>query len=449
MIAQSCSPPSVTPIASPSGLTGGSNTPLNGGHNNRAALSSPSSVATASSSSDAPSPWYEGRLSATGTPIEFQPHARRKGGKVRGADRRAVDKWQLQDTACEILPEWNALRSCNRRPLDGDVSVIRGPGGLRFGGLERCNLVWCCPVCAPRISAIRRDELRRAVKVNAQTSGDVCLVTLTFPHYAGQSLKSLRRKFNQALRNMNQARRLKALMEGIGCRGKIRAIELTWGRKNGWHPHAHILLFYDRANLINTYLLATELQQDALLAYLNVQIYELWQAACTRAGLPMPSADHGVDVRNADYAADYVAKWGAAEELTLSHLKYSKGESCSPLDLLEAAAGDGIEGEAARLWREYAYAIKGQKQLHWSKGLRKLLQLGEEVADDDQADGDQQQEEVVGRIGWADWGNVIRAGARGPLLAAAEQGWEHAERLLALLRECFPAARPWVIFNTS
>ena len=40
------------------------------------------------------------------------------------------------------------------------------------------------------------------------------------------------------------------------------------------------------------------------------------EKACEKAGLDQPSYEHGLDLRNGQKAASYVAKWGLEHEMT-------------------------------------------------------------------------------------------------------------------------------------
>ena len=101
----------------------------------------------------------------------------------------------------------------------------------------------------------------------------------------------------------------------MGVVHKVRSFEVTYG-DNGWHPHFHILMF-------NKYILVS--------ADLRKNLSELWIKACVRAGLSAPSMKHGLDLRDGEYASEYVSKWGIEHELTKGHIKR---ESTTVLHLL-------------------------------------------------------------------------------------------------------------------
>ena len=89
--------------------------------------------------------------------------------------------------------------------------------------------------------------------------------------------------------------------------------------------------------------------------------------------------EHGFQLdRTFGAVADYVAKfgrehlrepWGAAAELTKSHLKRGRrNEHLTPFAMLELISLGYDELEP--IFREYALWFKGKHQLVWSAGLR-------------------------------------------------------------------------------
>jgi hypothetical protein len=187
-----------------------------------------------------------------------------------------------------------------------------------------------------------------------------------------------------------------------GIKGTIRALETTHSNANGWHPHLHELWFVERGFSI---------------ARLRQQLYKAWNNACIDAGLECPSLANGVDVRAGDFAADYVSKWGMDYEIAKAHVKKGKkGASRSPFQLLvDYEQGDM---QAGALFREYAEAFKGKRQLVWSKGLKKLFGI-EQKSDKEVLD--EQKEKAISKIiiHRADWSAVVRHNAQAYVLILA------------------------------
>ena len=284
------------------------------------------------------------------------------------------------------------------------VELVVGETGVaRWTGLHTCGSPWTCPWCAPRIADERRAELvgalanHRAVDpLTGAAQGGVGMVSFTAPHQVHDALIDLKRAMLAAARAMAAHRQYKAIRAELGCIGTIRATEVTYGR-NGWHLHFHVV-----------WLQATPMtDEDA--SRLKSVLYPLWRDACRGEGLGEPSWEHGVDVGCGSHPDEYVTKfgdvdelcpsraprWGVAEELTLNAVKVGRGaDSVNPWGLLLAAKnGDQL---AARLWCEYAAAMKGVAQLVWSRGLKAKLRLDE--LDDQELAAKAPQEEVVARL---------------------------------------------------
>ena len=207
-------------------------------------------------------------------------------------------------------------------------------------------------------------------------------------------------------------RRIKKRL-GIEIEGFIRAQEVTYG-DNGWHPHFHIIVFTPDRSLS-----CSVLQQ----AY-----SEGWRSACVKSGIPEPDPYYGCTVQDGSRAANYVSKWGIEDEMTKSHVKQGKCSGLTPWGLLRAVL-DGNAPEispesAAALFRLYAHAFKGRRQLHWSVGLRAIL-LPEAVELSDQQIVERPDDEravLLAELSTEQWRSIRRARAEASVLDAAEAG---------------------------
>jgi len=239
---------------------------------------------------------------------------------------------------------------------DAGVKVLFNPvrEKAHYGNLITCCSVWTCPVCSARISEQRRQELKLAMTNWRKQVGSVYLLTLTNPHYCGDNLKQLLEGQKKALKYLWSDRKPKEMLNKLGKEGHIIATEVTYG-ENGFHPHYHILLFM--RHTVNI---------DGLRSFLALQ----WQNCCKKAGLPIPSIEHGVDLQDGTFADEYVSKWGLEDEMTKGHTKKGRKGSMTPFDLLRQS----VEmPEYGKLFQVFANAFKGKTQLHWSKGLKARL----------------------------------------------------------------------------
>lgn len=259
--------------------------------------------------------------------------------------------------------------------------VLDATGRLRWNGSVMCGSVWSCPKCSAIIAAVRCEEIKSAVKIVKKAGGVIVMETRTIPHAAGDALSLLLDRLAVARDYMRTSRPARVVVEMMmmkGYVGDIRGLEITAGLPNGWHPHEHAAMAFSRPI------------SDADLVAITDARKELWLQACRVAGLPPPSATHGLSLVGGatadDQLAAYIAKygkqpskgaWGAEQELALSVRKKGKAARLHPFGLLRimaAADRDAVMPASAvawaeRQWKEYEVAIRGQRQLVYSRRL--------------------------------------------------------------------------------
>lgn len=315
-----------------------------------------------------------------------------------------VKRFLLQDQACKLLPS-ERINNCLKKRISKDkgVSVKYSKVTKRacYGNLQLCGSVWNCPVCAAKISEKRRTELKKGIAQHRKNGGYVYLLTLTNSHHFGDNLKQLMAGQKKALKYLWSDRKPKEHFAELGKVGHITANEVTHG-KNGWHPHMHILLFFDNAVDIKE---------------LQMFIARYWKHCCSKAKLKEPSLEHGCDITDGKFADRYVSKWGLEEEMTKGHIKKGREGGNTPFDLLRLSES-GCE-RSGRLFKEYAAAYKRKSQLFWSKGLKKLL-LVEEVTDQQAAESEDEDSIEEHELALEIWRLVLIYKARGELLKVFE-----------------------------
>lgn len=328
-------------------------------------------------------------------------------------------------------------RNPNARLYNPGVDVVHYPEDDRYGygNLVSCGSVWHCPICAPKITEYRRVELAAAIVEVKRREGEAFMLTLTYRHDCDLPLTESVRKFYKARSSFTACKAFKQAMQDIGAIGRIFSTEVTWG-KNGWHPHLHMLI------------LAGNGGADALARIERLRDY--WGKHVLKAGLGQIN-EHGFDVQNGDYAAEYVAKygrepqkftWSASHELAKSHAKIAKGENVTPfgmLDLLASKSAIDVGGrivgpdELVGRFREYAIEFQGRQQLFWSPGLREKLGIEAERSDEEIAEGEGERD-IIGTLSLDEWRDVLRLNARGQVLSMlAKHGRDALPRIKAML----------------
>lgn len=347
--------------------------------------------------------------------------------KLRAADpmARRVERFELQSVVRDILPKSRTAFCLRCRIKGGEgVGVWRSAKHktAHYSGLVVCGSVWTCPVCAAKISERRRLELQAAIGQHRAAGGDAYLLTLTTPHGRGDDLAELVELQAKALQAFFRQRAVRAIMAEMGEVGRVRAFEVTHGRKganNGWHPHYHFLQFAKGG-------------ADAVqLMDWRTRLYLEWAKCCERVGLGVPSFKHGIDLQDGSKADKYLSKWGLECEMTKGHIKKAKAGGETPFDLLRSVLADKEDRQAAALFAEFGQVFKGKRQLSWSRGLRARFDLVEEKTDEEIAAESVEDAELLGLLTVQQWRDVLKVKARATVLElAAAGGWPSVSRFL-------------------
>lgn len=290
-----------------------------------------------------------------------------------------------------------------------------------YTGIERCGSVWACPHCGAVIRAGRAAEIEHAATEHQKTGGELLFFTGTARHHRGDDLATTLDALAAAWRKMTGNRPWKRWKKELGISGYVRATEITYGN-NGWHPHAHILLFLDEkigAEKLNEF---------------RAWLFDAWATAVEKAGGKRPTAQ-GLDLQRVDkkgkVLARYLSKvqdekkttrWGVGAEMARGDLKQGREKtSLTPFDLLDSDS-DIPEEERGRLWREYYAATYRKNALTWSRGLKQRYAV-EEREDEDILD-EAESTNPVWRTSARSY-RAARHAAPGDLLLAL--ALEHAE----------------------
>ncbi|HEV7368953.1 protein rep [Arenibaculum sp.] len=241
--------------------------------------------------------------------------------------------------------------------------------GAAFGGVMTCGSVWMCPVCAAKVTEGRRQEVAQAIEAHLAAGGRVYMAAFTAPHDRRMTAQELRGLIAGSWRRMQGGKRWKAAKVKADLVGTVRALEVTHG-DHGWHPHLHVLFFF-----------GADADPDEVDAF-GVFLFEQWARIIRKLGYGEcnPAVWRFEEARSSDDAGDYVAKWGADREVTKGHAKLGRKGGRSPWQILtDIAAGDR---RSIMLFREYAAAFKGARQLTWSGGLKQrygIVDVSDEV----------------------------------------------------------------------
>lgn len=347
-----------------------------------------------------------------------------------------------------------------------DVEVRRRVGAARcyLGNVMRCGNVNECPPCQAQIKAERAKEAE-AVKAwhvaqmyqRARVAfgwdelecmkwaeSTAVMITLTVRHGLGDDLETIRTGVANAWKKFQQGRSWVAMKAELDVVGTIRALEVTWGRAAGYHPHLHIAAFFRRPP-------NPELQSEIFERWRSCVVATLGEEHAPIAGIETTD-DQGAAiwkpvgvVVTACNQANYLAKLGL--EISAPNTKQARDGHYTPLDFLahfaecqrqfyaigreyretgdmslldrqEAVFNEGREW--LNRYRAYAKAMRGAKQLTWSRGLKAAAAITEK-SDEQVVAGDAEADELVARVPAESFKLVRRApGGVGTMLELAE-----------------------------
>ena len=344
--------------------------------------------------------------------------------KIEYASRR-IERYALQEVARSILREMiekngkmtyvHQVRNCLRAKITKKKGVTLFYNVEReqanFGNLQRCYSVWNCPICSMTITEGRRSELKQGLANWIDAGGHAYLVTFTNSHHKGDNLGDLLQGQKKAFKKFWEKTKVVKMLKRLGYQGRIVATEVTWGEQNGWHPHYHMIFFFDH-----------EINSQGIQSYLALE----WQDACVKAGLKAPDLIHGVDVRNGTRAAEYVSKWGLEEEVTKGHLKKGLNGSLTPFDLLRGAS---TNNHFKTLFKQFADVFKGKQQLVWSKGLKDLLGI-KQVTDEELIEETEKTSIEIRELGDLIWQLILKYEKRAHVLQLVEQDYQNGTNTL-------------------
>lgn len=351
---------------------------------------------------------------------------------VRSPAEKRVLRYERKAAAVSVLGKRHRIAACHANPVKGaksvDVWAKQGvvlPG--HFQGLQTCALPWLCAVCAPKIAERRSAEIESAMTVCKAQGGQVLMPTFTVPHGRKDPLVDTLDLIKKALRSMGQSRRYRQLQDRLGVQGRIIATEITHGEANGWHPHFHELWFFECAGVD--------------LVALEHELFQMWVAACLKFGLGAPSRKHGVVVQDGSRAAQYVSKmghkeWTLADEISKASAKGGRKGSRSAWELLDCIvdpeATPQHQKRSEGLFREYAEATKGRRQLIWSPGLKKRYAIVE-LDDEELCAQEEENAILIAQIPLEAWRAIRRQKMQVHILNAVQFG---AEAVNALVDHC-------------
>ncbi len=344
------------------------------------------------------------------------------GEKKRDDEKKRLSirtsRYQLQSAAAKIArgifkDTGQSLRvySCSQRGTRKTVEFSTSEGVAHISGVETCGSIWNCPVCAAKIIQKRREEVRTAIDQTLKVGGAAYMMAFTAAHSRKEPLKQVKMRITKTWQKLIAGRYSK-IKKTFGIIGNVRALEVTHGEANGWHPHIHVLFFLDKP-------LSENMRKS-----LEYNLFERWDKIIMReGGSPCNQSLFNLELcANPDAAGDYVAKWGADSEITNLHAKNAKNGGKSPFQLLSLYQKGGKNYKYyGKLFGQFMVDFKGARHLTWSRGLKKIFEIAE-IIDEKLAEKTPKNSEPAGEIIYQEFNLIAKIGYKLKLIEAAERG---------------------------
>lgn len=305
---------------------------------------------------------------------------------------------------------------------EGEVRCSEQTNEHYYSGVMMCKSAFCCPVCAPRIRALKAAELNLIVKAHSDAKGSWGFLTLTTSHSRDDIPAVFLKKMKRAEQGFYGSRRVRTILQEAGFIESIKVWEYTYGHAFGWHPHTHQLMAF---------------KGDVDLKRLQRLLYPEWAHYCEKRGIAVPSRDRGFLLQPGQKCAGYITKMGESAGIGLEMAggsgKTAKKGHFQPFDLLDLVVEHGADHWSLKQWIAYCCFTKGSHFVSRYPKLQALYDL-EEAAE---WDGDEEEKELsfwVASFGSDVWELIVHHKLKGAVLERFNAG-EKAESVFAWVRD--------------
>lgn len=234
---------------------------------------------------------------------------------------------------------------------------------------QRCHSR-ACPSCAHTLAISRAIEIEKALVAAQGKRWTTLFVTMTVPHSKEQTLKTSLDNLGEIWNRMRMYRIMRCFYKDNGFIGLIKSLDVTYSKRSGWHPHYHILLFFE----------ATRAPKALFREYRKLLCNEYKKIVPRITGMK-PSDQHGIKIQYVDLSDTNTASIEALPKYMsgISSIynvlsPYRERGHLIPFDFLDEKGNE----EFRKLYREYYEATKGIRQCIFSRGLKEKAGISEE-----------------------------------------------------------------------
>ena len=313
---------------------------------------------------------------------------------------------RLQDLADEHNLVNHRSRWCKRRPVPATITDKYGHiratgmpghpqihqyetpekkwGGL--AGLQQCSSPFFCLSCANQIYSKRRKEIEQLFSHVQAKGHSLIFATFTHPHTNKQTITEIMPVLLKMRKELRKGMPWQRFKSKYGLYGSVVALEVTWSRLAGFHPHFHICWVSSQPGFSPAE--AEEIEQ---------WFAGKWSQLAVKHGLVTDELkrqqhlDRGVrvEIGTDKKQAEYLTKFQAWEMASTTTKEGRKADSLTPWDISFIAQGQKprraewkpevklSQAEAKVLWFDFLRGMKRRSAVQWSQGLKALVGVAE------------------------------------------------------------------------
>lgn len=324
--------------------------------------------------------------------------------------KAARDKlFKERNIVAEIIPT-SRVKICAKYPIEDCAPEIwrTTSKSVSYRNLIHCSSVWSCPVCSFKIRSERRSEVEKVISRWENEGKNIYFVTLTKSHKkeldagkAREIIQSTNKEFSKILSNRYAHNYRKENDVEY-----IKALEVTYNKANGFHPHLHCL-FASTANDFDNFL---------------KNITEKWVQLNPDSKIERQDIQKVTDEKN---IRNYLTKLQAGWELTDQARKKKTKDyaGINPLQIPEMIANENYTFAGKRylelIFRLYHKAVKGAKFLTFSQGTKDRTGINDKNDSDIVQDTTNLKEKIATFYKEA-WNYVLKNKLRAKILNAVQ-----------------------------
>jgi len=274
----------------------------------------------------------------------------------------------------------SCLQSCISAKKEVEIHLPKGKSYATLKNVFTCKNFWMCPVCRSNLLKQKRKDIQAVV---SKSKTNNIMATFTLRHKRGDNLLSMVDAIQKASSDLWTDRVWLGLKKKYQFDWWVRNIEVTWGKKNGFHVHIHCLI-----GSLSDWMNMGEVEE---------KLYQAWNRLVQKYGMRGLDRDVGVNVIPAENAGEYLAKWSMSSEMAGE--KKGKGDNVSigdlELDVLGYTTDEKYDGftslqQTSYLLQEYHEAFARRKFLQPGGQYNKILK-----ADKDEEENKEEEEEII------------------------------------------------------